>query len=183
MAALSKTTWSNLEPTIRTDLEAVMRSSSDAWVSEYQDAMAWWLLLMLVSVGGLGGLLFEFGSDLGETMTIVANQPALLPNLFLQPHWLGLVACLVIAPWTAITWARNHHRRGLALTRTAIVVVRGATLKVLPLSDITGAESHVIGAIGKRFTVLKLQTTRGEKVEFNTSGRWADAVKRALAKA
>lgn len=183
MAALTKTTWARLEPAMRAELEAVMRTAGEAWVSQYQDAMAWWLLLMLASVGGLIAFFVEFGSELGETLPFIASNPSQLPLLLLQPHWLGLIACLVIAPWTAITWAKNHRRRGLALTRTAIVVVRGATLKVLPLSDITGLESFAVGSLGKRFTVLTLQTKRGEKVEFNVIGRWAGAVKAALGKA
>ncbi len=183
MAALRKTTWSALEPSLRSELDAVMRTPSDAWVSQYHDAMAWWLLLMLASVGGLVGLLVEFGSELGETVSLISSEPSLLPRLFLQPHWVGLVACLVVAPLTAVTWARNHNRRGLALTRTAIVVVRGATLKLLPLSDITGMESRSIGAVGKRFSVLTLQTKGGEKVELTTNGRWVSAVAAALGKA
>ena len=183
MAALTKTSWSQLEPSLRSELDAVMRTPGDAWHSQYQDAMAWWLLLMLASVGGFIGLLVTFWSELGETVSLVSTEPSLLPNLLLQPHWLGLVACLVVAPLTAVTWARNHNRRGLALTRTAIVIVRGATLKLLPLADITGVESRTIGAVGKRFSVLTLQTKGGEKVELTTNGRWVSAVAAALGKA
>lgn len=179
MSALMKTTWSRLEPGQREELEALLRAPGDRYVSEYLDAMAWWLLLMLASVGGLVGLLVEFGPELGETVDLLRAEPSLLPRVLLAPHWLGLLACLVIAPWTAITWARNHQRRGLALTRTAVVAVRGATLKVLPLSDITATSSRVIGARGKRFTVLTLETTRG-KVEFNTIGTFAAAVRAAV---
>lgn len=183
MAALTKTTWSALKPTLRNELDAVMRTPNDAWHSQYHDAMAWWLLLMLASVGGFIGLAVSFGSEVVETLSLVSSEPSLLPDLLLQPHWLGLVVCLVVAPLTAVTWARNHNRRGLALTRTAIVVVRGATLKLLPLADITGLESRTIGAVGKRFSVLTLQTKGGEKVEFDTSGRWVTAVAAALGKA
>lgn len=180
MAALTKTTWSKVEPSMRSELENVMASNGDTWVSEYQDAMAWWLLLMLASVGGLIGLVVAFGSEAGEMLSLVAQEPSLIPTLFLQPQWLGLVVCLVIAPWTAITWARNHNRRGLALTRSTIVVVRGATLKLLPLSEIASVSARTIGAVGKRFTVLTLKTKGNETVEFNTTGNWAGAVKRAL---
>lgn len=180
MPVLTKTRWSALEPSLRSELEAVMTTNGDTWVSEYQDAMAWWLLLMLASVGGLIGLVVEFGSEAAETFSLAAQEPALIPTLFLQPHWLGLVVCLVIAPWTAITWARNHNRRGLALTRSMIVVVRGATLKLLPLSEIASASARTIGAVGKRFTVLTLKTKGAETIEFNTRGTWATAVQRAL---
>lgn len=180
MPALTKTTWSKLEPSLRTELEAVMAANRDTWVSEYQDAMGWWLLLMLASVGGLIALVVEFGSEAGETFSLLAQEPSLLPRLFLQPQWLGLVACLVIAPWTAITWARNHNRRGLALTRSTIVVVRGATLKLLPLSEIATVSANTIGAVGKRFTVLTLKTKGAETIEFNTRGTWAAAVTSAL---
>lgn len=180
MAALTKTTWSKLEPSLRSELEAVMAANGEAWVSEYQDAMAWWLLLMLASVGGLIGLVVEFGSEAQETFSLAAQEPSLIPTLFLQAHWLGLVACLVIASWTGLTWARNHNRRGLALTRAAIVVVRGATLKLLPLSELASASSRTLGAVGKRFTVLTLTTKAGETIEFNSRGSWAAAVTRAL---
>lgn len=180
MPALSRTKWSALEPSLRSELEAVMAANGEAWVSEYHDAMAWWLLLMLASVGGLVAFLVEFGGEVGETFSLVAQAPSLVPTLFLRPHWLGLFACLVIGPWTAITWARNHNRRGLALIRSAIVVVRGATLKLLPLSEIASASARTIGAVGKRFTVLTLKTKTSETIEFNTRGTWATAVQRAL---
>ncbi|MER2560843.1 MAG: hypothetical protein ABTQ32_09000 [Myxococcaceae bacterium] len=180
MAALTKTTWSKLEPSLRQELEAVMAANRDTWVSEYHDAMAWWLLLMLASVGGLIGLVVEFGNEATETLSLAAQAPSLIPSLLLQPHWLGLVTCLVIAVWTGVTWARNHNRRGLALTRAAIVVVRGATLKLLPLSELASASSRTIGAVGKRFTVLTLKTKADQTIEFNTRGTWAAAVTRAL---
>lgn len=180
MAALTKTTWSKLEPSLRIELEGVMAANGDSWVSEYQDAMAWWLLLMLASVGGLIGLVVEFGSEASETLSLAAQAPSLIPSLLLQPHWLGLVACLVISSWTGVTWARNHNRRGLALTRAAIVVVRGATLKLLPLPELASASSRTLGAVGKRFTVLTLKTKAGETIEFNTRGTWAAAVTNAL---
>jgi hypothetical protein len=148
-------------------------------VSEYLDTMAWWLLLMLASVGGLIGLLVEFGPELGSTFDVARAEPALLPRVLLAPHVVGLVACLVVGPWTAVTWARNHQRRGLALTRTAIIVVRGPTLKRLPLDDVTAASSRVIGAPGRRFSVLSLETARG-RVELNTTGNFAAAVKAAV---
>lgn len=174
--ALEKTTWARLDESLRSELEALLKSPSDRYYSQYHDAMAWWLLLMLASVGGLIAFFVEWSSDLAETLSAIASDPSVLPAVLMQPHWLGLVACLVVAPWTALTWIRSHNRRGLALTRTAIVVVRGATLKLLPLSEIATASSRSIGARGKRFSVLTLELRSGQKLELNTSGAWAGVV-------
>src|SRR5688572_20168385 len=56
------TTWSQLEPSLRAELHALLAADRAAragaagsadYLSQYQDAMAWWLLLALACAGGI----------------------------------------------------------------------------------------------------------------------------------
>jgi hypothetical protein len=177
---IGKTTWSRLDPALRAELAAVVRAGGDAWHSQYHDAMAWWLLLMLACVGGgaaaawdlaVGGFSFvEWGSWL------VRDPVAAVVGLVRQPQRLGLVAAVVVGVWVGITWARNHDRRGLALTSGALVVVRGNQLRVVRYADVASVERSAHGNWRvARFTVLRLRTRGGATLRLFTVARWADA--------
>ncbi len=96
--------------------------------------------------------------------------------LALTPHYGGTIVALIVGGWFAVTWARNHQRRGVALTAGAIVVVRGDKLYVQPLADIVEATARTLGARGKRFTVLTLRTTDGRKRDLYVNGHLARLV-------
>lgn len=190
MTGITKTTWSQLDPGFRAELAAVVAGRGDTYVCQYKDAMAWWLLLMLVCVGGGGAALWDLLSEpagLARWGSLFAENPfRALFGFVRSPQRLGLLAAAVVGVWTAVTWVRNHGRRGLALTKDAVVVVRGRHLRVLPYAEIADVQRTSHGNYGRskqRFTVLALTTKQGAKLKLYTFGHWANAAQQRIAAA
>lgn len=162
---METTTWTRVDPALRAELEEILKrpTSPQAYYSTYPDAMAWWLLLTLACAGGGGAAAWELGLS------------GMLSFSLRSPVYLGFAAALVVGVWTSTTWIRNHERRGFALTREAIVVVRGRTLKVLRYADVVDGERSRHGRPGKRFSALSLKTRDGRSVTLLASGTWIDA--------
>ena len=176
---LTQTTWNRLDPALRRELDAVVGPPSAAFHSQYHDAMAWWLLLLLCCVGGGGAAAWDLLSDASAEASwwrwLFAHPLAALSGLWRTPQRLGLLASVVLGAWTALTWWHNHHRRGLALTSQALVVVRGRALRVLRYADVARATCTNHGRVGGRFTVLTLGTRAGATLHLTTTGNWASA--------
>lgn len=160
---MESTTWTRVDPALRAELEAILKrpTSPQVYYSTYSDAMAWWLLLTLACVGGGAAAAW----DLASSDVVSWRSPAAL----------GLAAALVVGTWTSTTWVRNHQRRGFALTKEAIVVVRGGTLKILRYADVVDGERSRHGRPGNRFSALSLKTRDGRSVTLLASGTWIDA--------
>ena len=173
---MEKTTWKHIDPTLHTELVALLKDQSptSAFYTQYEEVWGFWMLAMLACIGGLGTAVWYFATEPGSFSEI-------LPRLLRDPfgiHWpvyLGSIAAIVIGVWTALTWMRNHKRRGLALTKDAIVVVRGNKLKILKYRDVASHESSQHGRRGNRFTALTLKTRDGETLTLLTNGNWARA--------
>jgi hypothetical protein len=176
---MQKTTWKKIDAALRTELDAIVKTRANTWHPDYLDAVAWWLLLMLACVGGVGTWIWYQMTEpdgLAGLFALAREQPLWwLRSMLLSPHNLGVLAALVIGPWTAVTWARNHNRRGLALTRDAIVIVRGNRLRILRYEEVAGAERRTIRTRNRpSFTVLTLQLKNGKKKDLYATGNWAE---------
>lgn len=187
-ADIDRTTWNRLPPERRAALAAVVADrSNDAFHDQYRDAMGWWLLLILACVGGGAAAWWEVpGGGLGLLRGLATSPLATLEGCLRSPPRLGLLAAMVLGPWTAVTWVHNHNRRGLALTEDAMVVVRGRHLRILRYADVTGVQRTRHGRFGRRarpFTVLALTTTAGGRLRLFTTARWADAFEQRILRA
>ena len=174
---MEKTTWNKASTVLRAELEALLQAPNDAFHSDYLDAVAWWLLLLLVSVGGAAAAIWNIATSsielgfLGEYLA--ANPVSGFLALLRTPHYSGLIAALIIAPWTALTWIRNVGRRGLAVTSQAIVVMRGPKLLVIPYAAVASATQNTIRTRKQTFTVVELKFKDGSKRTLYATGRWA----------
>ena len=125
--------------------------------------MAWWLLLTLACVVGGAAAAWDLASS--DLMYVSLRNPAAL----------GLAAALVVGIWTSTTWIRQHQRRGFALTKDAVVVVRGRSLRILRYAEVVDGERSRHGRPGNRFSALVLKTRDGRKLTLLASGAWVDA--------
>ena len=174
---MEATTWQRMDEALRTELEALLEAPTDAFLSDYKDALGWWLLVLLACIGGASVAIWNIADDmipLSHYAAMFGADP--ISTLLMRPHILGLLAAVIIGPWVVITCARNYGRRGFAALDTAIVVLRGPKLKVLRYRDIASTERRVIGARGQRFTVLTLKLKDGKTEELSVTGRWAEEV-------
>lgn len=173
---MHKTTWPRLDPPMRLELEALVADPNDAFLSDYKDALGWWLLVLLSCLLGGGMAIWSLVDEpmgLGTYLEIAMNNPGILANF---PSLPGLAAALLVGTWTLVTAWRNRGRRGFAALSKALIVVRGPKLKVLRYDAIESTEAQVIGQRGKRFTVLSLKLKDGTSESLNVHGTWASIV-------
>lgn len=170
-------TTSRADPALGAELDALIAARGDAWHDDYLDAVGWWLLLLLVCAGGLGAAIWYHATEpdsVGDFVSYARAYPVDATRVFVSsPHWIGPIAALVVGAWTVVTWARNHRRRGVALAKDAIVLVRGRRLRVLPLAEVAAATHRQVGKRGKRFTVATITTQDGARRDLYVNGRWA----------
>jgi hypothetical protein len=180
---MKKTTWGALDPKTRAELEALLRDKGDAFESDYLDALAWWLFGALLCVGGIGASIWDLATDTAGAGVFDYIREYPLDGvrvLLTSPRYLGLIAALIVGPWIAVTWVRNVGRRGIALTKDALVLVRGPKLLVVPIADMAHAEQRVIKTKKQTFTVLTVQMKDGRKKDFYCHGSFAALARERL---
>lgn len=176
-------TWPEMDPAERTELEAALRSS-EKFLSDEQDALAWWLLLGLVAVGGLVASLYDLATDsygggfraLNPFSGAAAGPLPFIP----RPQVLGFYAALGVLVWLSYTFVTSHKRYGVATTSYALARVRGRKVQLFRYADIASATERHLGARGKRFTVLTLTEKDGRQYDIYCHGGWAAAARAKL---
>lgn len=168
-------TWKQLGEAERKELEALLRSPTDAFLSDYREAVGWWLLIIVACVAGAGAAVWDLATEslsLGDYLEILSSNPGFIAT---KPSILGLVVALIVGAWTATKCLRSFGRRGFAALERAIVVVRGPKLKVARYDSIASMSQTSGGHRRRRcFTVLTLKLKDGTVTELNVTGRWAD---------
>jgi hypothetical protein len=150
--------------------------------STFQDAFAWWLFLLLASVGGFVGWFMNWRiSDMIEGFRLLPMTLRNFPNglFFLArdfPLW-GLPLAIIVAVWTSVIIARNYKRRGYAATSFALIRVRGNKLALVSHANVAAINWAHEGSRGKTFCVLDLKPTEGKTLRLYPSSGW---VKNAL---
>ena len=192
MAASKRVKWAELEPALRSELEAILkahrtRQSSLAarFHSDADELMPFVLLGFLAAVGGMIACIYLITSsgseyeDIGymQHLTFMIKNPQ---SLLTSPEG-GVIGTALLALALAVLWLRHRGRRGLAITEHALVVVRGPRLRVLPLAEISGSAQSSHGKLGKRFTVLKLAMKDGRNQDLIATKDWADAAEARIA--
>jgi len=177
---MESTTWSKLDPALRTELEELLRAPTSAYLSDYYDALGWWLLVFLAALFGAGVSLWSLATEdmsLQDYAQVAATNPGVLVSSLGVP---GVVVCTLLAGWALITAARHRERHGYAALEAALVVVRGPRLKVIPYEAVASAERSLVGRaqhVGpsqRRFTAYALTLHSGQTLSLNVTGAWAE---------
>ena len=181
---MEKTTWKRLDKALRGELEALLKSPTDAFLSDYGEVVGWWLLVGVACVAGAGAALWDLSTEslgLGDYVRIISANPGYIAT---RPSILGLPLALIVGAWIAITWVRSLRRRGYAALESAIVVVRGPKLRVVPYDAIESMDQKAYGhRRRRRFTVLTLKLKDGTTTELNVTGRWAEVARERFERA
>lgn len=177
---MQKTTWQKLDPAERTELEAALTSTA-TFLSDEQEAQAFWLLLGLASAGGIIACVYDRATDSygGGLRSLIPSANGLAnPTLYIrQPQLLGFYVALVVAVWVIYTVATQHKRRGVAITSYGLARIRGRHIQLFRYRDIVASSERTLGARGKRFTVLTLTEKDGKQHELYCHGSWAEAAR------
>ena len=191
MSQVEHTTWSNLDSDTRAELEALIvahrsgdGSVADRYYSDVGDASGWYLLLLLTSVGAALGTGWMLPIDRPGQLLPLLRMSLSNPGLFAtQPHVPGFFVAVTVAIVVAERWRRDLTRRGVAITRHAVVVLRGDSVTLLRHADVASAQAAQHGARGKRFTTLSLRAADGGALEIDAVARWVEAALAAIAAA
>jgi hypothetical protein len=193
MATSNRVKWAELDPAVRTELEAILKAHRTRqsplvarFHSDADELMPFVLLAFLAAIGGMIACIYLIVSDssgdpdgpgfFGRLRGVLTHPVA----LFTSPTG-GVVATAVVALLLGMFWLRHHGRRGLALTENAVAIVRGPRVRVVPLAEVASSARSAHGNRGKRFTVLDLTMKDGRHERLTTTGNWADAVDAKLA--
>lgn len=167
----------------RGELEATL-GSTDRFLSDEQDAMAWWLLFGLAAAGGIIAFLYDratdsYGEGFRDLIPFANGVPS--PSSFItRPQVLGFYVALGVAAWVIYAFVTNHKRRGVAITSYGLLRIRGRKVQLFRYRDIVSATERTLGARGKRFTVLTLKEKDGREYELYCHGSWAAAARKKI---
>jgi len=148
--------------------------------SSFQDAFAWWLFLLLGSVGGLIAIFVAFSPhEIAESWRLFpselkSNPVNTLEWLFRDPVILGPPVCLIVAALTAFTIYRNYKRRGVAATSFATLRVRGKKLALLRHAEVQTIKWEHMGSRGKTFSALTLMPGEGKRLHLYANAAWVE---------
>ncbi|MBX5484561.1 MAG: hypothetical protein IRZ16_22285 [Myxococcaceae bacterium] len=177
MKQVERTMWSNLSEPERAELLEVVRGKDDRYVSDYLDAVAFWLLGVIAGVAGMvaTGVMLEgdFGFDV-----FAQNLPRLLWESIYPP---GFIASAVVTVWIAVTWIRNHKRRGVAVTSFATIRVKGRKLILLRHAHVADVKRTLwVGRNRPNYTELELHAKDGSKLGLYCTGNFANIVQERI---
>ncbi len=183
MSSVQRTTVSRLAPAERAELESLLaahRAGGDKrFLSDLQDAAAWWILVLVAATCGVVAAVYELSYDI-QYAADIGWWTWLRSSRLVQ----GLVALLAIIAWTAFTWIRNHGRRGFAATSFATIRVKGPSLALLRHADVAKVEiQRVRRGPGYSFSVLILTGTDGRRWQLLVHGAWIEAVLKEMRQA
>lgn len=178
---MRKTALARLDPSLREELEALLaKQPTAAFESDFQDMLVWKLLLLLVSVFGLGAFAWDLATDsfpLSEQLQLLVEYPLALVT---SPRYLGALAALVVAPWMVVLIAQNVGRCGFAALSTTLMVVRGKRIKVLQYADVAEVSTRQMRTKKQTWTALDLKLKDGRSVSLQVHGAWVAEVMRRM---
>lgn len=175
---MEKTTWKHADPALRAELEAILAKPNDAFESDFQDALVWWLVLLIGSVVAVTACIWAAATDSSdygfvELVKYFPEDPInTLNGLVVTPRYVGLPVALIVGAWAAITIARNVGRRGVALTSDALVLLRGPKLYVVRFSDVQTATKNTVRTKKQTFDVITLKLKNGKTQSIYAHGRF-----------
>jgi hypothetical protein len=191
---------SRLAPYERKEVEAILTAHrqgrqgdsalQERYLSDYGDSSAWWIMLIIAGLGGAGACgNFVLESGLGGLRwfpRMIAEGDVLMALRSLQ-WYAGLAASLAVLAWAAVTWIRNHKRRGYASTGFATVRVKGHRVALVRHADVARIEWRQIVTRTQKFSVLDLTSGDGKVLTLYVHAGWVrlaiDQIDRARAAA
>jgi hypothetical protein len=180
----------DLNPAEQLELESILQAHRQGregdtaltrkFYSSFQDAFAWWLFLLLGSVGGFIAIFIAFSPhEIAQAWRLFpselkSNPVNTLEWSFRNPTILGPPVCLIVAIWTTLTIARNYKRRGVAATSFATVRVRGKKLALLRHAEVQTIKWEHMGSSGKTFSALTLTPAEGKRLHVYANAAWVE---------
>jgi len=187
MAKPRRQSWKSLDPAVQAELSSLLTAyyarQSPLSRHFYDDAdgfHGFMLLAFLASAGGAAASVYEWSSmyeppGLWEGAVRLLSHP--IGVLRFAPEVAGVLVLGPAALVILLIWLANFRRRGLALIRDAVVIVRGPRLSVIPLADVASARLAKIGSGRRSFTELQLAMNDGGEIRLWTRNRdWAGLV-------
>lgn len=162
MSGVQKLTLADLTQAERDEVEQVLKT--DGFVSDEGDTMAWYLLLFLVGLFGVGAGV-TFMSEWGETFSFIAEYPSSAPMVLVNaPHIPGFFAGLALMAYCAVHFLQVHKRHGWLAPSFGVVRLRGKKVRLLRYQDLASCEREQFGNRGRRFSVLTMKAKDGTKL-------------------
>lgn len=166
MSSIERIRFRDLPESERVEIDSLLREKGARFLSDLADTAAWWILVLVMGTLGVVALLVE--GMLDERLV---------------PYVSGLhafIALLAVMTWVAVTWIRNHGRRGYLATSFATIRIKGPKLVLMRHARVIDGAKESHGRPGRRFTTLKLEADDGKTWSLNVHGGWADAAIAAI---
>lgn len=162
MSGVQKLTLADLTQAERDEVEQVLKT--DGFVSDEGDTMAWYLLIFLSGLLGVGaGLVFI--DDWAETLSFIAEYPAsALQVMVSAPHIPGFFVGVAAVIYCPVHFLRVHKRHGWLAPSFGVVRLRGKKVRLLRYQDLASCEREQFGNRGRRFSVLTMKAKDGTKL-------------------
>lgn len=172
---MEKTSWSRLTPDQRRELEAVLTdpSLSGHFLSDYGDSTVPWMFgLAAGAAGAIASSMQMGGNVLGLwRLPLFWVEHGVSLHGLLYP--VGFLASLAVFAWSALTWIRNHRRRGYAATSFATIRVKGQRLLLMRHASVARIEWTTHAPPGsQRFSVLRLTNAEGGTLTCTVHAGW-----------
>ncbi len=188
MAAPPRLKWTQIDAELRGELEAILRAvrakrdpERSLFHNDSDEFMPFVLLAIIAAGVGLIAcsyfLIVDDGlSDLGDLLGSLLSAPISTVRALISshPYAAGLVGSLLALILLGWIWLRHHGRRGLAITRYALVILRGPRVRVIPYCDMASTTLSSHGRRGSRFTVLRIQWRDGRSTDLIATRNWAN---------
>jgi hypothetical protein len=178
MSSIERVSLRRLPAAERDEVESLPRAKNDPrFLSDLADAAAWWILVLVTATAGAVALVLELAQGGLEELRLFPGALAageLWSAVLSLKLALGLAAVLGIMAWVAVTWIRNHGRRGYLATSFATVRIKGDRLTLMRHARVADVKTESLGRPGKRFTVLKLTGDDGRTLSLYVTGAWTE---------
>lgn len=174
---MEKTTVARLDPALREELEALLaKQPNDAFLSDFQDMLVWKLVLLLLSLFGIGAYAYDLSTEQEPPLEMLKLYVEYPLGLLMSPRHLGVLAALVVAPWMVLLIVQNVGRCGFVALRTCCMVLRGKKVKVVPYADVVDVSTQKMHTKKQSWTVLNLKLKNGKTASLDVHGRWVAEV-------
>jgi len=179
--------WSQLDAALRGEIDDILAAHKNhqaplaAKFHKQGDEMAGFMLLaVLCALGGAiaSGLIAAQESDYEGKLTFTdkwsfaARSPIGVVRTLIFDDASRAILLTVVALVLIVIWLRHVGRRGLVLTSSAIAVLRGPRVRVIPYDAIESGTQSSHGSRGKRFTVVDLKLRGGGTARLYTTQAW-----------
>ena len=152
-----------MEAAERAELEAAL-GSPDTFLSDEDEAQAFWLLFGLAALGGIGACIYDAATDSYGGGFRALNPFAYgIPNplyFVTRPQIFGFYIAIAVLVWVVYAYVTNHKRRGVVITSYGLIRIRGRSVQLFRYRDIASASERSTASCSHRNTLERQEISR-----------------------